>query len=199
MLRRARDDIRGDSVRTNSAVAGASGALQTARADSYNPGMGSSAGNALAGCALAVAGAFALAAPSSAATVWEYAKFRDSETGSDRHTVQTKIEYDGAVAALAFVCARGRLVLTVVATWPIAAVLRYRFPPEAAQWMGGNTPVPSSAVFQGEEVRKLFDTALVRRELMIRIPGPRTITEKTLELRDFAEKAQPLTEACGEK
>src|SRR5581483_1698323 len=85
--------------------------------------------------------------PAGAATIWEYAKFRDAETGSDRHTVQTKIEYDGAVAALAFVCARGHLVLTVVATWPIAAVLRYRFPPEAAQWMGGNTPVPSSAVF----------------------------------------------------
>lgn len=138
-------------------------------------------------------------APADAATIWEYGKFRDSETGSDRHTVQTKIEYDGAVAALAFVCARGHLVLTVVATWPIAAVLRYRFPPEAAQWMGGNTPVPSSAVFQGEEVRKLFDTALIRRELMVRIPGPRTIVEKTLELDDFAAKAQPLKEACGAK
>src|SRR6185503_19178572 len=103
----------------------------------------------------AFAGALGLAAvsaaPTRAATIWEYGKFRDSETGTDRHTVQTKIEYDGAVAALAFVCARGHLVLTVVATWPIAAVLRYRFPPEAAQWMGGNTPVPSSAVFQGEE------------------------------------------------
>ncbi len=147
--------------------------------------------------ALAVAGALALAAPSPAATVWEYAKFRDPQTGADRHTVQTRIEYGGAVAALAFVCARGHLVLTVVATWPIASVLRYRFPPEAAQWMGGNRPVPSTAVFQGEEVRNLFETALIRRELMVRIPGPRTIVEKTLPLDGFAEKAKPLIEACG--
>ena len=105
----------------------------------------------------------------------------------------------GAVAALAFVCARGNLVLTVVATWPIAAALRYRFPPEAPQWIGGSTPVPSSAVFQGDDVRKIFDTALERRELMIRIPGPRTVTEKTLELEQFAAKAQPLKEACPEK
>ena len=144
--------------------------------------------------------AFAAAFPASAtSTQWEYAKFRDSESGQMRHTVQTKIEYDGAVVALAFVCARGNLVLTVVATWPIAAALRYRFPPEAPQWIGGSTPVPSSAVFQGEDVRKIFDTALERRELMIRIPGPRTITERTLELEEFAAKAQPLKEACAEK
>jgi hypothetical protein len=34
---------------------------------------------------------------------------------------------------------------------------------------------------------------------MVRIPGPRTITEKTLGLDGFAEKARPLKEACGEK
>src|SRR5512134_678564 len=129
-------------------------------------------------------------APASAATIWEYAKFRDTQGGADRHTVQTKIEYEGAVAALAFVCARGHLVLTVVATWPISNILRYRFPPESAQWMEGNTPVSSSAVFQGEKVKKLFETALVRREVMIRIPGPRTVVEKTLELDGFAEKAK---------
>jgi hypothetical protein len=164
--------------------------------------MRSRAGSALR-CALGLAGALAgvvaLTAPANATTVWEYGKFRDSETGTDRHTVQTKLEYDGAVAALAFVCARGHLVLTVVATWPISNILRYRFPPEAAQWIGGNTPVPSSAVFQGEEVRKIFETALIRRELMVRIPGPRTIVEKTLELDGFAAKAQPLREACEEK
>ena len=134
-----------------------------------------------------------------AATKWEYAQRRDSESGQMRHTLQTKIEYDGAVVALAFVCARGNLVLTVVATWPIAAALRYRFPPEGPQWIGGSTPVPSSAVFQGEDVRKIFDTALERREIIIRIPGPRTVTEKTLELEEFAAKAQPLKEACTEK
>jgi hypothetical protein len=137
------------------------------------------------------------ALPAGAATVWEYAKFRDSQTGTDRHTVQTRIEYEDAVAALAFVCARGRLVLTVVSTWPISNILRYRFPPESAQWMQGDTPVPSSAVFQGAEVKKLFETALVRRELMIRIPGPRTVVEKTLELEGFAERAKPLMEDCG--
>ena len=128
------------------------------------------------------------ALPAGAATIWEYAKFRDSQTGTDRHTVQTKIEYEDAVAAPAFVCARGR---------PISNILRYRFPPEAAQWMQGDTPVPSSAVFQGEGVKKLFETALVRRELMIRIPGPRTVVEKTLTLEGFAEKAKPLMEDCG--
>jgi hypothetical protein len=133
------------------------------------------------------------------ATQWEYAQFRDTESGQMRHTVQTKIEYEGAVVAFAFVCARGHLVLTVVATWPIAAALRYRFPPEAPQWIGGSTPVPSSAVFQGQDVRKIFDTALERREIVIRIPGPRTVTEKTLELDEFAAKAQPLKEACAEK
>jgi hypothetical protein len=138
-----------------------------------------------------------LAPPATAATVWEYAKFRDSQTGTDRHTVQTKIEYGDAVAALAFVCARGRLVLTVVSTWPISNILRYRFPPEAAQWIQGDTPVPSSAVFQGEDVKKLFETVLVRREMMIRIPGPRTVVEKTLDLEGFAEKAKPLMEDCG--
>jgi len=150
--------------------------------------------------AFAVAFFAAAAGPAGAtSTLWEYAKLRDTESGQMRHTVQTKIEYDGAVVALAFVCARGHLVLTIVATWPIAAALRYRFPPESAQWIGGTTPVPSSAVFQGEVVRKIFDTALERREIMIRIPGPRTITEKTLELEDFAAKAQPLKEACVEK
>ncbi len=134
-----------------------------------------------------------------AGTIWEYAKFRDAETGTDRHTIQTRIQYGEAVAALAFVCARGRLILTVVATWPIANILRYRFPPESAQWMEGNTPVPSSVVFQGDGVKKLFETALVRRELMIRIPGPRTVAEKTLELEGFAEKAKPLADACGVK
>ena len=146
----------------------------------------------------AAAAALLAGAPSAGAeTIWEYAKFRDSQTGTDRHTVQTKIEYDDAVAALAFVCARGRLVLTVVSTWPISSVLRYRFPPESAQWMQGDTPVPSSAVFQGAEVKKLFETALVRRELLIRIPGPRTVVEKTLLLEGFAEKAKPLMEDCG--
>ena len=139
------------------------------------------------------------AAPASAATIWEYAKFRDTQGGADRHTVQTKIEYEGAVAALAFVCARGHLVLTVVATWPISNILRYRFPPEGVQWMEGNTPVTSSAVFQGEEVKKLFQTALIRGELMVRIPGPRTVFEKTLDLGGFAAKAKPLIEACGLK
>ncbi len=150
-------------------------------------------------CAFGAACVLAFAAPAAAATVWEYGKFRDPETGGDRHTVQTKIEYEGAVAAIAFVCARGHLVLTVVATWPIAAVLRYRFPPESDQWLGGSTPVPSSAVFQGAQVKKLFETALIRRELMVRIPGPRTIVEKTLALDDFAAKAKPLKDACGEK
>jgi hypothetical protein len=145
----------------------------------------------------ALAAALGAVLPAAAATVWEYAKFRDSQTGTDRHTVQTRIEYEGAVAALAFVCARNRLVLTVVATWPITNILRYRFPPEAAQWIEGNAPVPSSTVFQGEDVRKLFETALVRREMMIRIPGPRTVAEKTLELDGFAEKAKPLLAACG--
>lgn len=149
--------------------------------------------------ALAMALAAASAHAEAPKTEWEYAKFPDSQTGDVRHTVQTRIEYDGAVVALAFVCARRSLVLTIVATWPIAAALRYRFPPEAPQWMGGTTPVPSSAVFQGPEVRKLFETALVRRELMVRIPGPRTIAERTLELDGFAEKAQPLKEACIEK
>jgi hypothetical protein len=139
------------------------------------------------------------AAPASAATIWEYAKFRDTQGGADRHTVQTKLDYEGAVVALAFVCARGHLVLTVVATWPISNILRYRFPPEGVQWMEGNTPVPSSAVFQGEEVKKLFETFLIRREIMVRIPGPRTVFEKTLELEGFAEKAKPLIEACGLK
>lgn len=153
-----------------------------------------------AACAAAFGLAAATAWPAGAtATLWEYGMFRDSESGQMRHTVQTRIEYDGAVAAFAFVCARGNLVLTVVATWPIAAALRYRFPPEGPQWIGGSTPVPSSAVFQGEEVRKIFDTALERRELMIRIPGPRTVTERTLELEGFAAKAQPLKEACPEK
>src|SRR5689334_13821411 len=141
------------------------------------------------GAAAAAALLLAAIAPAPAATVWEYAKFRDPETGGDRHTVQTKIEYEGAVAAIAFVCARGRLVLTVVATWPIAAALRYRFPPEGAQWIGGTTPVPSSAVFQGEPVKKLFETALIRQEMIVRIPGPRTIMEKTLALDDFPAKA----------
>lgn len=132
-------------------------------------------------------------------TIWQYAQFPDSEGSGVRHTVQTRIEYDGAVASLAFVCVRGTLVLTVVATWPIAAFLHYRFPPEEPQFLSGNTPVPSSAVFQGAEVLKLFETALIRRELMVRIPGPRTITERTLTLDGFAEKAQPLKDACGEK
>jgi hypothetical protein len=161
------------------------------------------AGRACARAWAALVSAFALAAAPAQAeapkTVWEYGKFPDSQTREIRHTVQTKIEYDGAVVSFAFVCARGRLVLTIVATWPIAAALRYRFPPEAPQWIGGNTPVPSSAVFQGPEVKKLFETALVRREIMVRIPGPRTITEKTLELDGFAEKAQPLKDACIEK
>jgi len=152
-------------------------------------------------CLVAIATALiALGAPpASAATIWEYAKFRDSQTGTDRHTIQTKLEYEGAVAALAFVCARGQLVLTVVATWPISNILRYRFPPEGAQWMEGNTPVPSSAVFQGKDVKTLFETALIRPEMMVRIPGPRTIEEKTLALDGFAEKAKPLIAACGEK
>ena len=150
--------------------------------------------------ATAFAVAIATAAPAGAtSTIWEYAQVRDSESGQMRHTVQTKIEYDGAVVALAFVCARRNLVLTIVATWPIAGALRYRFPPEAAQWIGGSTPVPSSAVFQGADVRKIFDTAFERREIMIRIPGPRTITERTLELEDFPAKAQAVKEACGEK
>jgi len=154
-----------------------------------------------AGRALVLAAAIAVASTQAAysKTIWVYAQFPDSEGSGPRHTVQTRIEYDGAVASLAFVCSRGNLVLTVVATWPIAAVLRYRFPPETAQFLAGNTPVPSAAVFQGAEVRKLFETALIRRELMVRIPGPRTITEKTLELDGFAEKAQPLKDACGEK
>ena len=147
--------------------------------------------------AVAFAAVVGMAVGADAATVWEYAKYRDPQSGTDRHTVQTRIEYDDAVAALAFVCARGRLVLTVVSTWPISSVLRYRFPPESAQWMQGDTPVPSSAVFQGETVKKLFETALVRRELMIRIPGPRTVVEKTLALDGFAEKAKPLMEDCG--
>ncbi len=147
--------------------------------------------------ALSAAVLAAACAPASALTIWEYAKFRDTETGTDRHTIQTRIQYGEAVAALAFVCARGRLILTVVATWPIANILRYRFPPESAQWMEGNTPVPSSVVFQGDGVKRLFETALVRRELMIRIPGPRTVAEKTLELEGFAEKAKPLADACG--
>ena len=145
-----------------------------------------------AACAAAPA-----AAETKAATVWEYAKFRDSQTGTDRHTVQTKIEYEEAVVAVAFVCARGRLVLTVVSTWPISNVLRYRFPPEGAQWIQGSTPVPSSAVFQGDKVKTLFETTLVRREMMIRIPGPRTVVERTLDLEGFAEKAKPLIESCG--
>lgn len=148
------------------------------------------------GPAAAAALLLAEIAPAPAATVWEYAKFRDPETGGDRHTVQTKIEYDGAMAAIAFVCARGHLVLTVVATWPIAAALRYRFPPEAGEWIGGATPVPSTAVFQGEPVKKIFEAALIRQELIVRIPGPRTIMEKTLALDGFPEKAQPLKEAC---
>lgn len=147
----------------------------------------------------AACGAGTATARAKGATVWEYAKFRDSQTGTDRHTVQTKIDYGDAVAALAFVCARGRLVLTIVSTWPITNILRYRFPPEGAQWMEGNTPVPSAAVFQGDDVKKLFETALIRREVMIRIPGPRTVVEKTLDLEGFAEKAKPLVEACGEK
>jgi len=149
--------------------------------------------------ASAAVAALALAAPARSGTVWEYAKFRDSATGTDRHTIQTKIEYEGAVAALAFVCARGHLVLTVVATWPISNILRFRFPPESAQWISGNMPVPSSAVFQGDEVKTLFETALIRRHLLVRIPGPRTIVEKTLDLEGFAEKAKPLIEACGAK
>lgn len=153
-----------------------------------------------AGRALVLAAALALASchAAYAKTIWEYAQYPDSEGGA-RHTVQTRIEYEGAVASLAFVCMRGALVLTVVATWPIAAILRYRFPPEEPRFLSGNTPVPSSAVFQGAEVLKLFETALIRRELMVRIPGPRTITERTLELDGFAEKAQPLKDACGEK
>ena len=151
------------------------------------------------GAAAAAALLLAAMAPAPATTVWEYGKFRDPETGSDRHTVQTKIEYDGAMAAIAFVCARGHLVLTVVATWPIAGALRYRFPPETAQWIDGATPVPSTAVFQGEPVKKIFETALIRQELIVRIPGPRTIMEKTLALDGFPEKAQPLKEACGSK
>lgn len=146
---------------------------------------------------LGILAAAALCVPAHAKTVWEYGKFRDSETGTDRHTVQTKLEYEGAVASLAFVCARKRLVLTVVATWPISNILRYRFPPESARWIEGNTPVPSSAVFQGEDVKKLFETILIRREMMVRIPGPRTVEEKTLELDGFAEKAKPLIEECG--
>lgn len=152
---------------------------------------------AAAALAAVAAAVFGVVLQAGAATLWEYAKFRDSQTGTDRHTVQTRIEYGETVAALAFVCARGRLVLTVVATWPISNVLRYRFPPETAQWMQGDTPVPSSAVFQGEKVKKLFETALVRREMMIRIPGPRTVVEKTLALEGFAEKAKPLMEDCG--
>ncbi len=139
----------------------------------------------------------AAAAQAKGPTVWEYAKVRDSHTGTDRHTIQTRIEYGDAAAALAFVCARRRLVLTVVSTWPISNILRYRFPPESAQWIQGSTPVPSAAVFEGEEVQKLFETVLVRREMMVRIPGPRTVEEKTLDLEGFAEKAKPLMEACG--
>ncbi len=132
-----------------------------------------------------------------AATAWEYAHFPDAEGGAARHTVQTRIDYDGAVVALAFVCARGNLLLTIVSTWPIAPVLRYRFPPEAAQWISGSAPVPSSAVFQGEAVRSLFATALVRQAVLIRIPGPRTVVEKTLDLRDLREKSKPVQEACA--
>ena len=154
-----------------------------------------------AGRVLLLAAAIAIASAQAAhsKTIWEYAQIPDSEGSGVRHTVQTRIQYDGAVASLAFVCMRGALVLTVVATWPIAAILRYRFPPEEPRFLSGNAPVPSSAVFQGAEVLKLFETALIRRELMVRIPGPRTITERTLELDGFAEKAQPLKDACGEK
>ncbi|MCW5771060.1 MAG: hypothetical protein KIT16_05435 [Rhodospirillaceae bacterium] len=148
-------------------------------------------------CAAALV--LAAMAPAAAETVWEYAKFPDPDTGDIRHTVQTKIDYDGAVAALAFVCVRGNLLLTVVATWPIAPILRYRFPPEAPRWIMGRAPVPSSVVFQGEEARKLFATALIRQALLVRIPGPRTVVEKTLDLQPFREKAKPLVEACGEK
>jgi hypothetical protein len=146
--------------------------------------------------ALAFVGVSLPAATSRAETQWDYGQFPDSEVAALRHTVQAKIEYEGAAVTFAFVCARGNLVLTIVATWPIAPVLRYRFPPETAQWMSGSAPVPSSAVFQGDAVRALFATALARTALLVRIPGPRTVAEKTLDLRGFQEKSKPLQEAC---
>lgn len=147
---------------------------------------------------LAAATPVGIAAPAGAQTTWEYAQTRDPENGSIRHTLQVKLDYNGAMAALAFVCARGMLVLSVVSTWPITNVLRFRFPPEEVQWISGMTPVPSSAVFQGAAVRKLFETAMVRREIYVRIPGPRTLNEKALSLEGFAEKGQALKQACPE-
>jgi hypothetical protein len=149
-----------------------------------------------------VVGSFLAAMPVAAATAetaWQYAKFPDPKTGADRHTVQTRIEYPEALADLAFVCARGNLVLTIVATWPIAPILRYRFPPEAPRWIMGRAPVSSSVVFEGPRVRRLFETALIRQAMLVRIPGPRTMAEKTLDLQPFRAKAQPLVDACRPK
>jgi hypothetical protein len=145
----------------------------------------------------ALLAAIGAAATAHAETVWRYAKLPDPATTGERHTLQTQFDYDGAAVILAFICVQGRLVLTLAATWPIAPVLRYRFPPEAPRWIQGSSPLISQAVFQGEEVRALFETALVRSELLVRIPGPRTISERTLDLAGFAEKAQPLRDACS--
>ncbi len=139
----------------------------------------------------------ALGSAGAADTLWEYRQIRDSDTGTFRHTLQTRLEYDQAIAALAFVCARRNLVLTVVASWPIAAVLRYRFATEPWQWIEGSSPVASTAVFQGPPVRELFAAVQAKKEVTIRLLGPKSMVEKTISLEDFEHKAAPLKQNCA--
>lgn len=145
----------------------------------------------------AVFGVLAAAANVGAETQWEYRQIRDGDSGTYRHTLQTRLEYDQAIAALAFVCARRNLVLTVVASWPIAAVIRYRFPPEPWQWLEGSSPVASTAVFQGAGVRELFSAVQARKEVVVRLLGPKAMAEKTVSLEDFGQKATPLKQNCA--
>lgn len=145
---------------------------------------------------LSALAALAAAAPAAAETAWEHRASADPATKAMRHTVQTRLDYDGSSATFAYVCARGVLVLTVAASWPIAAVLRYRFPPADWQWIEGRAVAPSTIVFDGKPALDLFHSLLAERAIVLRLPGPKSMTEKPLSLEGFAEKAKALKESC---
>ncbi len=136
------------------------------------------------------------AAARAAGGEWSYNKRLDLATRLAYHTLQTRLDYEGATVTLAFICARGAIIVTLAASAPVAAILRYKFPPAEWQWIEGKAVTASTIVFDGQPALDLFKAVLAERELVLRIPGPKSMSEKALSLDGVAEKAAPLKDDC---
>ena len=138
------------------------------------------------------------------ATNWKYEHTFDPFDDTERHSVSMSFHYGNDFDALLVMCENGKLTIAQLTQYAFSRQalehgpfisIRYRFPGEDAGELGGMMVKPD-VIAVGVDGLAFYSRMLEGESVLVEFPVSSGARNVTLDLSNFSEVAQPLTNAC---